>query len=696
MRWMDGKRTLGRIGLVAALIGVELYLARNLTSQASLHGYTATNSYSVAPPRNAKVKQVAVELGATVHAGDLIAQLDTTEIENEIEVANAERTYAAAAMIAETARLRRDSVNLERRFASGTERASVELANAEASAHTAAAELAAIDAELVEQTDLVSKRLANASVLNTLQLRRAALAKQVDAASSVLRVLRGNVTAATKRTQGLEPGDADQLAPLQAQLHAADLRIAQLTRERDGLALRSPADGIIDQLPLHAGDLATPELPVATVVAPDAQRVVTCIPEARASGIEAGMETSVTSTFDKTTGTGEIESVTGTIGPLPTRCQLPGSKAVLMGRVAIIALDEPMGGLPGQTQLVKIHARKRPHDRTTPVPAPRPAEPRIPLAPPAPAAITPSPLKISSELLARTRFEPSGLIWIAALDRYMVVSDDTGTKMDDEHPPWLFTMTADGTVDPQPLVVTGTPGLNDLESIATDASGGVWLLASQSMSKKGKRPLARRQLTHVTIAKSGELRADRVLDVASLLDNAPAATRAALGLVDTRTLDIEGMAMHDGALYLGLKAPVDDEGRALIWRVAAPDKLLAGDLAAAQVTLWARFKLTVEADGRTVPAGVSDLVFWDATTLVIGVTASAVDVKTESGAVYIASTAGGELKPVLVRTFAGLKPEAIARAPKGDKLAVVFDRGSEPPLWLELPAALLEAGHATK
>lgn len=693
MRFMDGKRTLGRLLLVGSLLGVELYLARDLTSHAAVQGYTATTSYSIAPPRRAKITRLAVDLGATVRAGDVIAQLDTTEIENELEVANAERTYAAAQMVAETARLRRDSVNLEQRFASGSENASAAFATAEANARTAAAELAAIDAELVEQSDLVAKHLANVAVLNTLQLRRAALAKQVDAASSVLRVLRGNVTAAARRTEALPSSDDDQLAPLQARIHAADVRIAQLTRERDGLALRAPADGVIDALPLHAGDLSAPELPVATLVAPDAQRVVACIPEARAKDVEAGLETDITSTYDRTTGTGEVESVTGTIGPLPARCQPVGSKAVLMGRVAIVALDAPMGGLPGQTQLINFGARRKPHDRTPTAPAPTSPRPPDPAPPP---VELPTVLRVPSELLVRTRFEPSGLVWVPAFDRYVIVSDDTGTKAQNEHAPWLFTMTADGVVDAQPLVVSGIATLDDVESIAADAAGGLWLLASQSESQKGKRPVSRRQLTHVVLGAKGALVADKVIDLAGLLDAAPAATRAALGVVDTRALDIEGMTISGGALFLGLKAPVDADGRALIWKIGAPDKLLTGDLAGAKLALWSKAKLTVEADGRTVPAGIADMLFWDADTLVLAVTASGIDAKTQAGAVYIATAAGGELSPQHVRTFAGLKPEGLARTPTGDALAVVFDRGPEPAMWIRLPAAQLKAEHGAK
>ncbi len=688
MPLMDGKRTLARIGLVCALIGTELYLARNLTSRAAVQGYTATNSYSIAPPRPARVRTVAVNLGASVRAGDTIAQLDTAEIENELEIASAERRIAAAGMVAETARLRRDSVNLERRLASSSERATADFASAEASAHTAAAELVAVDAELVEQTDLVTKHLANAAVLNSLQLRRAALAKQVDAASSVLRVLRGNASAAQGRTELLDADANDQLAPLQARLQAADLRVAQLSRERDGLTLRAPVDGVIDALPLHIGDLAAPQAPVATLVSPDAQRVVTCIPEARAGSVEIGLEADVTSLPDQARTTGAVESITGTIAPLPARCQMPGSKTLMMGRVAIIALDEPLGGLPGQTQMVKFSARRRPHPR--PAPAAAPPVPEPPAAGGSGAVEAPAVLDVPVEL-ASMKLELSGLVWVPALDRFVIVSDDTGPLGTNGHPPWLFTMSATGALDRRPIVVAGVDELDDLESISIDDRGDLWLLASLSTSKKGKWPAARRRLAHVVIEKSGAMRADHVVDLGGLLESATPAIRAGLGVSELRTLDIEGMTFHAGALYLGLKAPVDRDGRAQIWRVATPSKLLAGDLAGAGLSSWATVKLVVDADGQPVPAGIADMMFWDDTTLVVAATASGIDAKTQSGAIVVVTPAAGDLAPHPLRTFANLKPEGLARGPSG-QLVVVFDRGQkQPPMWSQLPASILGA-----
>lgn len=666
---MDGKRTLARGGLIAALIGVEIFLAHDLTTSSGVVGYTLTKSHAVAPLRRAKVGSLGVQVGAPVAAGQIIATLDATEVDNELEAATADRQRAIAAISSAIAKLHRDNENITRRFETSAERATADLASAEASARTASAELAAVESEIATQKDLVDKHMTTAAVLNALELRRASLAKQVDAAEKVLGILRSNTDAAGKRNSGWGSEDENDsiIAPLEQQLHVAELRIDQLTREKAALILRAPVDGVVDQLPLRPGDLAAPDTPVAIVVATDTQRVVACVPEIKANNVELGMEAEATSAFDHVKATGAVESLTPDIAPLPPRCQPPGSKAVAMGRLAIVALDAPMPGMPGQTQLVRFRSARRAPKPVSTVPAPV-------------AANEPVRMTVPGSLIARSRFEPSGIVWVPALARFVIVSDDTGYKDRDNHAPWLFAMTADGKVDAEPLVVDGIPKLDDLESIALDGDGALWVLSSQSINKKGKRKDARRLLVRIAVER-GELRATGSVAIADLLDKASDADRKALGIGDTRALDIEAMTWHDGALYVGLKAPVDADEKAMIWKIAAPAKLLAGDLST--VSLWTRVATTVEADGRSVPGGLADILFVG-DRLLFTATASGMDPAVQSSVLYVAKAVAGELKPTKVRVFNGLKAEGLAVSPHTGKLAVVFDRGSEAGMWQEL------------
>src|SRR5205085_12165429 len=117
--------------------------------------------------------------------------------------------------------------------------------------------------------------------------------------------------------------------------------------------------------------------------------------------------------------------------------------------------------------------------------------------------------------------------------------------------------------------------LDDIESIASDERDGLWVLASQSKSEKGNRPPARELLAHLVPEGIG-YRADKQVSLAPLL----AGTQ-----IDLDKLDIEGMAVRKGVLYLGLKSPAA-AGKATILKVAAPDRLFANDAAGAQISVF--------------------------------------------------------------------------------------------------------------
>jgi hypothetical protein len=237
-------------------------------------------------------------------------------------------------------------------------------------------------------------------------------------------------------------------------------------------------------------------------------------------------------------------------------------------------------------------------------------------------------------------------------------------------------MSRRGVLDPDPVVVSQLTELDDIESIAADDHDGVWLLASQSLSKNGKRPPARELLAHLVPEGSG-YRADKQIRLAPLLANVPG--------MDLQQLDIEGLAFRNGALYIGVKTPTDN-GRAVIYKVANPDRLMAGDLPGANLSVWGRVALPVQINGAPGIGGIADMTFLTDTTLVIGATASAPGTKQQDGALYMvtaSTSAGGDLRAALLHTFKDLRPEGVTISPSG-QLAVVFDAGRHVPLWTEL------------
>lgn len=292
---------------------------------------------------------------------------------------------------------------------------------------------------------------------------------------------------------------------------------------------------------------------------------------------------------------------------------------------------------------------------------------------PAPQAL---PVMVPPGLAAMTSPpELSGLAWSPALERFLVASDDTG--LDDagtNHAPFVLAMSADGKLDEAPVAIVGLDSLNDAESICAGPEGTFFLITSHSPNREGHIKRARRQLLHLelrsrTLVVRG--RADLTeLKGGSLLGRAGRPADAAL--------DLEAVAFHQGALYVGLKSPLSSTGEALILRITEPVKQLgAGRVRAASVSLWASVPLCPA----TACEGVSDLVFLhDGSALVVA--------NSPKGA---PSDGGGALwriapgkKPELLRQFRGLKPEGLAVSPRST-LVVVFDRNQDSPKWLELP-----------
>jgi hypothetical protein len=450
------------------------------------------------------------------------------------------------------------------------------------------------------------------------------------------------------------PHDDDQLLVIDRQLE-------QLADKREALRLKAPADGIVESIDARPGDAIGPENPVATVVATDTRRVIACVPESRMNEVELGSTADITATAGNVRAHGVVESLTPAVATLPQRCQPVVAKPVQMGRLAVIVLDKPAEMLPGQSELISFgpHAAVLPQTEAA-------------------AEAQPSLIGVPPEVVAIARFEASGLTWVPSLDRYVVVSDE----IDERHTPWLFTMSRRGVLDPEPLLVAEVDAFDDLESIAAGDNGALWVLASQSVSEKGKRPHARTLLAHL-VPDGASYRADQKVHLYDLLDAAPDVVRA-LGVKDLDQLDIEGLAVRGGALYIGVKTPVNAEGRAMVWRVGAPDKLLAGDVAHAQLTTFASFALPVEVDGHPRAGGIADMAFVSDSSLVVGATASGIDAKHQNGAVYSVRLVGDKSVATRMQSFRDLRPEGVALAPEGNRLTVVFDRGKDAPMWTQL------------
>ncbi|MEZ4269306.1 MAG: biotin/lipoyl-binding protein [Myxococcota bacterium] len=663
------------------LFGISVALAfvvwRDLRLGTTVIGFAHGDEYAVGPVEPGRVTAVAVEVGQSVRQGQLIATLDTTALDRELDVLRAERARAEAELAAARVEAEREAAAARRGLEVDLADAERRLADSRATLSSASAELRSQEAERKRLGALVEAQLEIRGSLGDLDARIARLRAEADGARRSVALLEGDVAAAQRRFE-TERGDTVAIvtSPRAREVEVYDSRIRELLDRREARTLRAPADGQVASVSLRPGSVAGLETPIVSLVAPGAGRVIACVAETVALDVRIG--DGVTA-WVRHEGAQPMRGRVVGLGPIvdevPTRCR-PNLTDRVWGRDVVVLLDDPVPLIPGQALDLRLDGPRDPSGgAVASSPQPQPGEPR--------------PLVVPAALSKRTRLEPSGAVWVSGISRYVVASDDTGLADTTEHRPWLFAVTSDGRVDTDPLPVHGVDEINDLESLTLGQAGVLYALSSQSHSKRGKRSEARRRFLALKADGRGWQVAASVL-LSDLLDAMAPAARADLGIEDSLALEIEGMTADGGGLLLGLKSPLDAEGRAIIWRIAHPERLFEdGSLDRAGLSLFARLRLTADADGEPVPAGISELLLLPDGTLLVAGTPSTGDAKVETGALWWVGDAGGarggEAQAHLITSWPGLRPEALALTPTAGRVAVFFDTGSQTPLWAEIP-----------
>ncbi len=298
---------------------------------------------------------------------------------------------------------------------------------------------------------------------------------------------------------------------------------------------------------------------------------------------------------------------------------------------------------------------------------------------------SPSEIAVPQPLRARTAtIEPSGVVWAAPLDRFLVVSDDTGPD-DARHAPWVLAMDRAGAFDAEPVPIAGLDALNDAESICAGPDGTFFLTTSHSPNKKGKTHAERRMVLHLKLdgrALAIRGRADLTTARGS---NGETLLEIAQLPADGR-LDIEAITFRDGAILFGLKSPLSAKGGAVVLRLASPVEVLReGRIPPGAVTRLWEIPLHVDVSGTQVAQGIADLTSLPDGDVVLVANAPKGMPPDGGGALYRYKP--GAPAPVLLHRFAGLKPEGVTLAPDGKSLVLVFDNDMRAPLWMKWPLA---------
>ncbi|MFO0552998.1 MAG: biotin/lipoyl-binding protein [Polyangiaceae bacterium] len=647
------------LGLCVGTLAAAAYLQfGDDLAGGTLLGYAEARTWQVAAPERAQLRELRVEVGTVVHAGDVIALLDTSALDAEIAVARADRDALAASVIAERTR-RNDRID---EAIAALER---QLAGVKEDQARVGSEAQAVRAERDRVKALVDSKQAVADDLAPLALKEAALVPLTYTKPATAELLKSQI-----KELGAKRSDSSlELTDLVAKVTLAEEQLRGLERRRGTLTLRASADGTVTEILKRPGEIVDVGAPLIKLVAPTTRAIV-CLPDDRPADVTLGTVVRLRPKGATTKPiSGKVIASSPLVEELPPQCRV-NPHVVTLGREVVVSLDGDGSLTPGQSLEVELGARGS--GREAPTVA-------------APLEGTIRRMKVPASLRETTRFEPSGLVAEPGRDDYLVVSDDTG--LDKDRIPMLFRMTGSGDVDATPADISGIDELTDLESITT-LDGGVFVLSSQSHSKRGKRPRARTAFLSLKPSGDGFQVAGEV-HLIDLLEGLDAASLTALGIASTNDLEIEGMTARGGSIYFGLKAPLDDAGRALIWRLTNPQALFTSNsLKDAGLVLEARvpLDLTTEGGASSPKGGIAELVFTDDKGLLVCSTPSTGD--GAFGAVFHATLAKqGDAVANLekVASFPGRKPEGITPTTgHAGSFLVVFDEGSADPEFTEI------------
>ena len=249
--------------LLALAAGVLLFSVRQSESEGAIVGVVRATEVRVEPEVNGQLVSIAVEKGARVHAGDVLAKLSAIELTAQVD-------QARAALASVTA----DRNNVY----AGVRREQVDALKAEIA--KANARLEYVQVQLTRTSTLASQSFESQQALD--QATNDAAAARAGVAEA-----QANYDAAVAGPTKEERAIAD------AQVQAAAAAVTVLERRLDKMTLHAPADGVVSVIAAEVGENVRAGQPILMVEASGEQWLSFNVREDHLGGLSVGKTVSV-------------------------------------------------------------------------------------------------------------------------------------------------------------------------------------------------------------------------------------------------------------------------------------------------------------------------------------------------------------------------------------------------------------------
>lgn len=679
-----------------ALAGVAVLLIYfRYETNSDFIGLVESRTHVLGVREEGRIAVIHVVQGQNVAAGQVLLELDMSDLDAEEALLRAELSRREAQLNADRIRFglefdklltqrEADALNIYLKHTDLVEKK---------------AELDSVKQEIARLQSAQDAGLGRSRDLSDLIIRRDTLERVIAAQKPILKS-KGAGSGDDGRDKVAEREEVvrSMLGENHEKMNEIRVNLQIVQARRANRTIISPTDGRVVNLVNMAGDTVDNFVPVINIEETAINYVDAYVPETSGQLPQIGQRVNLYPHRQMAqNATGVIVAVDPGYQAIPLRLSFRGN--LYWARKFRIQVDRPHALMPGEAVRVEMQdsmigvtdaiANAIDHQKApgTRQPDAAPASGDVPMVETSGSTVT-----LDASALQKIRyapasgfegsFEPSGLIWLADIERYLIVSDDTGAGKA-RHSPWLFLMDRFGAVDPKPVVLQGVAELNDLEAITASPDGGIYLVSSNNANRKGKRKPVRQQI--LKVAREG--RDFRVVASAALFDavmQLEPEQVAALGIVKDGSgldvLNIEGaswdLAGSEPAMLIGLKQPVGPEG-SIIWRLKNPDLFLAsGKLVPGQLSVFAKVDL---GRVRERPASISDLLVTADGIYVLSTVPDAPDPDQIGRLLRLLPVQGGYVASALFE-YRGLKPEGLCLT-EGDSFTVVMDTGDAPALF---------------
>ena len=256
-----------RVAIIAIplvlVAGVLVYAESRATSAPAIVGVVRSTEVRIEPEVNGQLLSVAVEKGAQVHAGDVLAKLSAIELTAQADQARAALAAAVASRNNVYAGVRREQVE--------SLKAAISKANS--------------------RLDYVETQLKR---ISTLAGQNFETQQALDQAENDVAAARAGVTAAQANYDAAVAGPTkEERAIADAQVQAAAAAVAVLDRRLDKMVLRAPVDGVVSVIAAEVGENVRAGQPILTIAAAGQQWLSFNVREDHLNGLAIGKTVNV-------------------------------------------------------------------------------------------------------------------------------------------------------------------------------------------------------------------------------------------------------------------------------------------------------------------------------------------------------------------------------------------------------------------